>query len=426
MAIYMKKYPGCIEGQSGLTMLEAERAFQLSPDPPVVDNLNDYIAMAIREENKNGLLFFLHSYEHRLNQRVRRFLFREGFQNKEPDRLLDYKLSCVAVMVERLQDYDPDAGASFLTFVYHEIENALIEHRMREEGGSFKSVDEYKAIRKAGWLYRETQDDTEKAIGEIRTSEQCEDKTAREYLYTAVKNRSRDDFYLRDLKDADGNPIDHDPDVSYDHSWDYVAILSDGIEAARMQRAFDKLSYRDQTLLEKRNAICMTCGRVSPLSTRLSFEELAVMFEGSSVSGAERAYRRALEKMMPSLAGHGSFHVVQLRLVSQKKQRKKIAAAIYEYCADYDGEWGEIRFDFLKNEAEITRLADGDFVKSQPFAKRAIREIQALENSKLPKKLLIPFEYENDVLPLQSRRTDALSCTAPREASNTNQIVHWV
>jgi len=33
----------------------------------------------------------------------------------------------------------------------------------------------------------------------------------------------------------------------------------------------------------------------------------------------------------------------------------------------------------LKNEAEIIKLADGDFVKSQPFAKRAIQEIRASE-----------------------------------------------
>lgn len=43
--------------------------------------------------------------------------------------------------------------------------------------------------------------------------------------------------------------------------------------------------------MEERNAICMTCGRVSPISERKSFEELAVMFEGSTASGAERAYR---------------------------------------------------------------------------------------------------------------------------------------
>jgi hypothetical protein len=148
------------------------------------------------------------------------------------------------------------------------------------------------------------------------------------------------------------------------------------------------------------------------------------MFEGSSASGAERAYRRALEKLLPSLAGNGTFHVVQLRLVSQKKQRKKIAAAIYEYCTDYDGEWGEIRFDFLKNEAEIVKLADGDFTKSQPFAKRAIQEIWAVENDKLPKKLTVPFWYEWEAPQAVQART--LSCNAPRTDSDRGMIIRWV
>ena len=34
--------------------------------------------------------------------------------------------------------------------------------------------------------------------------------------------------------------------------------------------------YKEQWYLEKRNAICMTCGCVSPLSTQSTFEDLAV------------------------------------------------------------------------------------------------------------------------------------------------------
>lgn len=81
--------------------------------------------------------------------------------------------------------------------------------------------------------------------------------------------------------------------MTRDDAWDYAAILWNGIQAKAVQTAFEKLSYREQRLLEERNAICMTCGRVSPLSRRKTFEELAIMFEGSSASGAERAYRLA-------------------------------------------------------------------------------------------------------------------------------------
>ena len=39
VTIYVKKYPFCAEEGSGLTLLEAERAFQLLPDPPKVETL---------------------------------------------------------------------------------------------------------------------------------------------------------------------------------------------------------------------------------------------------------------------------------------------------------------------------------------------------------------------------------------------------
>lgn len=159
-------------------------------------------------------------------------------------------------------------------------------------------------------------------------------------------------------------------------------------------------------LLEKRNAICMTCGRISPLSTRATFEELAVLFEGSSASGAERAYARALDRLTHNLVVDGALCVVELKRKSQRKKAtgnlplaaflhaktKKIAAAIYEYRADYDGEWGEIQFDFVQGTAEILKLAELDTVKSNAYAKRAISHILSLPIDDFPKKLTLPFE----------------------------------
>ena len=168
----------------------------------------------------------------------------------------------------------------------------------------------------------------------------------------------------------------------------------------------------------------MTCGRVSDWRKRVGFEDLAVLFEGSGASGAERAYQRALEKMMKHLAGNEVFHVLQLRLSSQEKKNKKIAAAVYSYWADYDGDWGEIRFDFLKNEIEIVKLADGDFVKSQPFAKRVLQEIRAIENDKLPKKLTVPLWYEWEAP--QAVRERKLSCNVPRTDVDRGMIIRWV
>ena len=144
--------------------------------------------------------------------------------------------------------------------------------------------------------------------------------------------------------------------------------------------------------MEKRNAICMTCGRVSPISTRLTFEELAVLFEGSTASGAERAYRKAVEHLACLLTEAGVLHMIRLKRKSHTKRKKKIAAAVYLYQVDNDGEWGEISFDFEAGTAEIIRLAEWDTTVSKEFAKQAICYLQTSPDHNLPKNGAIIFE----------------------------------
>lgn len=74
----------------------------------------------------------------------------------------------------------------------------------------------------------------------------------------------------------------------------------------------------------------------------------------------------------------------------QKEQ--KIAAAVYLYQVDNDGEWGEIRFDFATDTAEIVRLAEWDTIKSNVFAKTAIRHIQSLPEAKPPSEVVVMFD----------------------------------
>ena len=87
----------------------------------------------------------------------------------------------------------------------------------------------------------------------------------------------------------------------------------------------------------------MTCGRVSPMSTQSTFEDLAVDFEGTTASGAERFYRRTLDKLLES----GLVHTV--------------------------------------------RLADWDTTTSNIFAKTAIRFVQGLPEARLLKSVTVPF-----------------------------------
>ena len=385
---YCAKYSFLTETK-GLTMREAERIFQLDPEPPALENMNDYIIEAVRSRELRWFSFFLHCYENRLNGRVRCFLLREGLDRYDPERFLDYKMGCVLAMLDCLREYDPAQGADFLTYAHHFIGNALLTCRMQEEAGSFENVDEYKAVRGIAWLYNQSGQSEQAAIQKYAQKNGCTEETAAKFLALAKQNRSRVPFY-QTVQDEDSEETGED--VSRDNHWDYAEILWNGIRAEAVREAFEKLNYREQTLLEKRNAICMTCGRVSPISTRKTFEELAVLFEGSTASGAERAYRRAVDRLTELLVAEGAIHVIRLKQKSKTKRKKKIAAAIYEYQADCDGEWGEISFDFENGTAKIIRLADWDTMKTNRFANRAITYLLNCEDEKPSKETLIAFE----------------------------------
>ena len=244
---------------------------------------------------------------------------------------------------------------------------------MLEESWSVDSLDQYKKIREIAWKYRTSGGNTKKTIFEYAAEKNCKQETAAEYLNAAKGIRSRQSFYVS-RQDEDSEETGED--VSRDDYWDYAEILWNGIKAEAIQKAFDALDYREQTLLEKRNAICMRCGRVSPMSSRSSFEELATLFERSGTSGAERAYRKALDKLTTILVEEGILHAVRLKRKNITRKKKEIATAIYLYQVDYDGEWGEIYFDFVNRTTEIRKLAEWDRMISKVFSKKAICYIQ--------------------------------------------------
>ena len=373
---------------SGITRYMAERIFQLEPELPKAENINDYILSALREKDLKYFSFFLHHYEPQLNNRIKSFLGVDSGDQYDPERFLDIKLSCREAMLQKLPDYAPEKGAEYATYIYPFIRDAMLRFRMGEEQWSVSSLTSYKMLRTMAWLYHNTKD----AIAEFSKKYNCDLALAEEYLKVVRGIRNQQPFFVTE-QDEDGEETGED--VTRDYSWNYADILWDGIQAEKVRKAFEKLNYREQTLLEKRLAICMTCGRVGSWKNRPTFEELAVMFEGSSASGAERAYRKAAEHLTLLLVENGGIHAVRLKQKSKTKRKKKIATAVYEYQADCDGEWGEILFDFENGTAEIVRLADWDTMISNVFAKQVIRYLLDCENEKLPKETMFAFEiYE--------------------------------
>ena len=298
-----------------------------------------------------------------LIKRIKSFLGVDGGDLYDTDRFIDIKLSCREQMLQKLIVYDPAKGAEYATYIFPFIRDAMLRFRMGEEKWSVSSLTNYKMVRSMAWLYHNTKD----AVNEFSKKYNCDLALAEEYLKVVRGIRNQQPFYVTD---EDGEETGED--VALDDTWNYTDILWNGIQAEKVQRAFEKLNYREQTLLEKRLAICMTCGRVGSWKERPTFEELAVMFEGSTASGAERAYRKAVDKLTELLVAEGAIHAVQLKQKSKTRHKKKVSAAIYEYQVDCDGEWGEISLDFENGTAEIIRLADWDTMKTNRFANKVI------------------------------------------------------
>ena len=331
-----------------LTLKQAENVFRSGT--PSVD----------RDRTLEG---FLYGYEPRLNEIVQKFLGKRAF---DAETFMDYKLACAATMLERWEDFDADKGIQFSTFAHHDVMNALLRARMLEETGSFSNLDEYKAARRMGALmYGSTQSE---AVDEFIKKRGCLEATARRFLKIAQLM-------------LNSSSLENDAEASY--SWDYVDVLWDSVRAEKVREAFAKLSFREQTLLEKRNAVCMTCGRVAPLSESASFEDLAIEFESSSPRTSERAYRRAVENLTLNLVELGELHAVRI---------ERVAPGTYRYQADNDGEWGEFTLDLSTGELKIATLAELDTTKTHRFANKAARYLRADTGEKLPKRMLVALE----------------------------------
>ncbi len=293
----------------------------LHKEPPQME-LNDNIREAVRKRELSYFSFFLHRFEKRLKGVIYRFLTRSGYDRYDPAQFLDYKLEVLQMLLYCLPKFDPEQKTEFLKYAKHYIRDGLLFCRMIGEAGSFASLAEYRRVRQIGAIYNNSGKSRAEVVSEFAAQSGYKDESgsADELLSIAQRNRSIVSLY-RTEQDEDSEETGED--VTRDDSWNYADILWNGIQAKAVAAAFDQLSYKEQWYLEKRNAICMTCGRISPLSTQSTFEDLAVDFDGTAASGAERFYRRTLDKLRLKLPESGLVHTVTMKQTECRKRNKK-------------------------------------------------------------------------------------------------------
>ena len=364
-----------------LTREIAERIFQLDPAPPKMENLNDYILAALEKKDLQYFSFFLHQYEPRLNRVIRWALAQDADIRYDPELLMDMKMNCVLMMLEKLESYDPSEGAAFVTYIYHNIFDAIKECQMRKECWSFDKLSYYKKVRTAAWMLNNLQNPIEEYIKRFG----CTRKTAEKIMRAARTIRNRKEYLITD---ENGDVVN---EVGEDHFWNYAEVLQKRVHVSAVRKAFYQLTTEEQYYLEARNAICMTCGKVELLRKRKTFDQIGDTFEFTTANGAEKAYHRAVDKLARILAEDNAIRIVTVRQKEVNRRKKKITAATYEYQADRDGEWGEIQFDFEAGTTEIVRLADWDTTISNVCAKKAIEIILASDKTNLPKEITEAF-----------------------------------
>ena len=171
---------------------------------------------------------------------------------------------------------------------------------------------------------------------------------------------------------------------------------------AELLEAMDTLPDRENVYVQYRFGF--TDGKVHPLTETAQYfhltESRAKGIERSAlkllkhellIEIPERAYARAEDKLTRLLVAERELHSVDLRLKSQQKRGRKITAAVYEYLADCDGKWGELRYNFKDDMAEVLLLADWDTTVSRRFAMRAVEYLRQHRAEAPPERLLLTF-----------------------------------
>lgn len=172
--------------------------------------------------------------------------------------------------------------------------------------------------------------------------------------------------------------------------------------AAELHEAMDALPERENVYVQYRFGFAD--GKDHPLTETAQYfhltESRAKGIERSAlkllkhellIEIPERAYARAEDKLTRLLVVERELHSVDLRLKSQQKRGRKITAAVYEYLADYDGKWGELRYNFKDDMAEVLLLADWDTTVSRRFAMRAVEYLRQHRAEAPPGRLLLTF-----------------------------------
>ena len=336
--------------------------YRMKPAPPKKDDFQEYISLYFSEKDEKYLGWFFHYYEPRLNT----VIIQTVQENAMQGHFADLKQAYIFGIYKALQKYDISTGVPFLIFKEHYVKNEIDKYiSTMWTGYSVQSADEYRTLRKAMALYAKHEykfDDETITIIAAEIGKGVKD--TKEIIRAGIDSTHYTDFY-RKYADEDGESTAED--VTVDTTSNPERLFFKQWQAEALFIAYEALDYRERMMVADHLGFCPECYGIYELSKDENGNSVKLLRKGkayidlaaehmlSSPDTAFQIVNGAYEKMMIELAIDVYIHIVELRLkfVDDK-------SVTYEYCADHNKDWGEIRYFFGEDDYDVVQYVYAD------------------------------------------------------------------
>jgi DNA-directed RNA polymerase specialized sigma subunit len=227
----------------GFIPFEDRRMYRLKKKPPKTEKQNDYIVRYKQTGDERYLSYFLHTYEYALNERTEVFCREYG----QYHHFADIKQTIVAALIAALPKYDPNAGATLLTYTDKAAEAAVHDYIRLNCGQLIPSEYDYDYLRTVMYFYGRDELTLAEKTAEIAVATGLDDEKIRGYIHKGdlfAYSESLTGFWQD--KDGEYIPLEERIGDIYE-SPEYLVIKKLFVEAVIAE--LDKLPFGDNRLL---------------------------------------------------------------------------------------------------------------------------------------------------------------------------------
>lgn len=270
------------------------KLYRLAPAPPKENDLQKYILYYLSEKDDKYIAWFLHYYEHTVNDKAMAVVQDYAMFG----HFLDIKQAYITGMLKALRDHDPNRGVPFIVYKEYAAMREVHEYiRTMRTGFTVQSNDEYLRLRKAMRLFREYGGKADSAI--IQRIAQVigvsEEATA-EIIRSGMQNMQFAEYY-RQYADEDSE--ESREEIAADGTSETEKLFFQLERAEAVMEAFEHLNYRERAMVSAHLGFCMEC--YSTQMPKQAFIDIAIDHGLASPDTADKTYRKALQKIKKEL-----------------------------------------------------------------------------------------------------------------------------